>query len=175
MSTSVGPFSPQSASQVDRGALYTSWTSPSNILTSNDSWATTIVTTSDLGCDHLIAYDFGINIPSDAWVTLLEVTLEAKSGYNSQSMYVGYDLDKTSYTHTAIATVTLMATEGTYYPTTTWAVGSGPRGSDVNSSNFAIGVYMGTYALAYGIWVDSISINLEYVSPAPRIQFIGLN
>ena len=107
----VGPNSPSSAVNTDRGASYSSWSSSTNVYSSNDSRASTYV--SDTTTDYLDATGFGFSL-SDAVILGVFVEIERSEGNTLHNI-----VDETVRLLSAgIAVGSNKADTGTEWPTT---------------------------------------------------------
>ncbi|HEY7019422.1 MAG TPA: hypothetical protein VH297_13230 [Gaiellaceae bacterium] len=159
--TASGPRQPTAASG-------TSWTSATNVYTSNNSYATYSVAAGGT-TNALSATGFGFSIPSTAIVRGIQVNIERKAG--STSTLKDYDvyIKKASCTDPCGSD----RADGNYYGTSDSTVTHGDTddlwgktwtASDINSSSFGVYYRIHNYSSSSSVTasVDQITITVTY-------------
>ncbi|MGB9847751.1 MAG: hypothetical protein ACPLKV_00850, partial [Minisyncoccia bacterium] len=169
ISTISGPNNPSAASDDSSNGGSVAWTSPTNVYTSNDVYASATIpggTDPDYyWTDYLKATGFGFSIPSSANILGIKVEVEAKASAAS-SIGLRALLVKAG-TPVGNERGSLLTTSDVYYSLggetdlwgTTWSY------SDINNSNF--GVVISAYnwdTLARTAYIDHIRITVYYTT-----------
>lgn len=154
-----------------------SWSNPSNAATSNNSRATSTITSSSNVTDYLRSTGFGFTIPSDATVTGIEVSIERSgnsiSGVNGvrdniirlvkNNTVVGNNKANTGLTWPTTDTVATYGNASDLWGTT-WSP------AEINHANF--GVALSATRTSGGdrtAQVDHVSIKVHYTENTPPV------
>lgn len=175
----AGPNASGTQANTDRGVLNVAWSNLANVASSNDSRASSSVTTSASAtpCDYLDLTNFGFAVPSGATINGITVAIErSASTGNVQD-------DTVQLIKGGTASGTNKADTGTDWPATAseasvnyggaadlWALSL--TDTDVNASNFGVRISAKTASAGANIpEIDFVSITITY-SPGISVAWI---
>lgn len=147
------------------------WSNPGNITASNNTYATSALTSSSTTSQYLYAQDFGFEINGMAILEGIIVSIEKKASLSSAIKDAQIYLLKNGSYHgdnKAIGTP-WSTTEGSVSygsPTDLW--GSSLLPEDIRDSNFGVLVqaqYENAYLTPATAYIDSIEITIYYTEP----------
>jgi hypothetical protein len=165
--TTTAYASPGTTSSVDRGASMAAWSNTGNIVSSNNSYATSTAGTS--GCDYLVASNFGFSIPDNAIVVDLTCSVEGKATTSVAELFAAGEIDVNDgitqdYWISMLDPHTLPTTEGVSEKSGSLYPGE-LSGSVVNSSAFGVSFYADGTDSGKTLSVDHVQLKVTYFVP----------
>lgn len=155
------------------------WTSPNNIFTSNNVYATHY-TTNGAVTGYILALGSGFTIPSGATIDGMELIVEGKNEFGGTGMtlrpstsdcFVRYGGSNISTPESSgIASQSFVGTSDSTKtfgsPTSLWAVTTTLTPTVVNDASFGFRMRFYNYGVAQKLYVDRISVVIYYTDSA---------
>ena len=159
--TTAGPNSPSSAEHIVDTAP--DWVDPTNVLSSNDTYATTVADFQGVS-DYLAAYGFAMAIPAGATINGVLVEVECKAGSGTFTISASLYADASAGTGYKGAKSSSQGTTESYAQlgglADTW--NGGLDADYCNGSNFGVRVFADAITNGVTYYIDHIRISVAY-------------
>lgn len=170
--------SPGTTSQVPDVGV--DWTSPGNIVSSNNSWATASFNNTGLFSDALVASNFGFNLPPNSYITGAEIAIEASRDNTNRVVNIQYalletmpdgsgdNLDTTNPAQ-ALSTTDTIYTYGSTINLITGSIVNPNLVAVINNSNLSVVVGLSSGAGSGTTLgrIDHITLTIHYIQIDP--------